>query len=53
MVEHGQGIGDTHHHFHVVLDEQDRDPALADLADQPHQRGGFGRIGAGGGLIQE
>ena len=34
VVQHGDVIGDGHHHVHVVLDQDDRDAAVRQQADQ-------------------
>src|SRR3712207_8249973 len=49
VVEHRDPLGDPHHDLHVVLDQQDREPAL--LADPLHEVGelrGLLRVHAGG-----
>src|SRR5918994_681884 len=38
VVEHRDLLGDAHHHLHVVLDEEDRDPlVVAQLAHELRQ----------------
>src|SRR5215213_3338413 len=47
-------LAHTHHDFHVVLDEQDRQPeAIPDLFDQMHQIFLLGRIHACGWLVEQ
>ena len=37
VLQHGDPLGDAHHHLHVVLDQQDGDAPL--VADPVHERG--------------
>src|SRR5437588_850942 len=52
-VEDRDAVGDPHDHLHVVLDQEHRDPLVADLLDQAHQRRLLRRVHPGGRLVQE
>ena len=52
-VEHGDRVGDRHHDIHVVLDQDDGDAVLADLADDRHQFLDVGRGQAGSRLVEQ
>ena len=52
-IQHDDLIGDRHHHFHFVLDEEHRDRHGADGADQISQRSRFLTIQSGGGFVQQ
>src|SRR5574341_1486714 len=43
VVEHRDAVRDVHHHVELVLDEDDRDPQLAQRADQVDQLQRLGR----------
>ncbi len=45
VVEHGHALGDAHHHLHVVLDEEHRQPEL--VPETSHERGEVGASPAG------
>ena len=50
-MQHGDAVGELHHHLHVVLDDQDGEI----LGDPPHQLHGVVRLGrahAGGRLVE-
>ena len=53
VVEHRDAVGDAHHQAHVVLDQQHRDAAVADLADQLHQVDRLARVHPGGRLVEQ
>ena len=52
-VQHRHGVADAHHHIHVVLDQDDGDAVIADLADDLHQLFDVGRRQASSGLVEQ
>src|SRR2546425_1253190 len=53
-VQHGHAVGDAHDHRHVVLDEEQRQPALeGDLADEGGGVARLPRRHAGRGLVEQ
>ena len=50
--QHRNAVGQTEHHAHVVLDDQQR-AALGQAADQRDRALGFGVAHAGGRLVQQ
>mmetsp|Transcript_1047 Transcript_1047/g.2758 ORF Transcript_1047/g.2758 Transcript_1047/m.2758 type:complete len:297 (+) Transcript_1047:2737-3627(+) len=52
VVQHRHAVAQAHHQLHVMLDQQDGAAVLADAVDQLAQHDLFGRIHAGGGLIE-
>src|SRR5215510_13043826 len=53
VIEHRNSLRDAHDHLHVVLDKEDGDALVDDLADQLHKRDLLLRREAGGGLVQQ
>src|SRR5256885_166848 len=51
VVKHGDAIGELHHHFHVVLDDEDGE-VLADAAHELHRVARLRGTHAGGWLIE-
>ena len=51
VVQHGDAVGELHHHLHVVLDDQDGE-VLADAPHQLHGLVGLGRAHAGGRFVE-
>jgi hypothetical protein len=52
-VEHGDRVRDRHHDVHVVLDQDDGDAVVADLADDRHQLADVRRRQARGRFVQQ
>ena len=50
-MQHGDAVGELHHHLHVVLDDQDGE-VLGDPAHQLHGVVRLGRAHAGGRLVE-
>ena len=54
MIQNCDIFRDAHHHFHIVLDQQDRDAQIvAHALDQRHRVCCFQRVHAGSRLVQE
>src|SRR5215467_6399908 len=52
VVQNQHAIADAHHQFHVVLDQQDGDPVVPDVLQQPLQALSFGRIHPSRGFVE-
>ena len=46
-------LADTHHHLHVVLDEQDRYSPVADALDELHELAALLWVHPGGRLVEQ
>src|SRR6185369_1942678 len=54
VIDNLNALADAHHHFHIVLDKQNRQSeAISDLLDQVHQVFLLRRIHAGRGFVEQ
>jgi hypothetical protein len=53
VVEHVDPIGELHHEFELVFNQQDRDAPRLERRDERLHLPGFGRIHAGGRLVEQ
>src|SRR6476620_5445520 len=52
-VEYRDAVAHVHHQAHVVLDEHDREAAVADLADELDEQALLGRVETGGRFVEQ
>ena len=53
MVQSDDAIADAADELHVVLDEENRDPAVTDAPDVAHQLARLRGVHPGGGLVEK
>ena len=53
LVHDDDAVGEPHHHFELVLDQEDRQPFGLQLGDEALHLRGLGRVHAGGRLVEQ